>query len=236
MKNMNTMTVLAAGTCAMIAAGGAQAGMVYWNMGTASSTSNNVGNLTVGDLTQGNNNGTTTMISTTSQSSVYSFDLNGTSTPASGSNNAGAAARTGVLATSANGSAYFQFTLTANAGYSGSLTALGFGVRSTSTGPISFTLRSSADSYASDLATASGSANSTWSYKTASLATAASLAEGATVTFRLYGYGGTGSATAGTANWRIDDMTVTATTTAIPAPGAIALLGVAGLVGSRRRR
>jgi MYXO-CTERM domain-containing protein len=210
--------------------------MVYWNMGTASSTSNNVGNLTVGDLTQGNNNGTTTMISTTSQSSVYSFDLNGTSTPASGSNNAGAAARTGVLATSANGSAYFQFTLTANAGYSGSLTALGFGVRSTSTGPISFTLRSSADSYASDLATASGSANSTWSYKTASLATAASLAEGATVTFRLYGYGGTGSATAGTANWRIDDMTVTATTTAIPAPGAIALLGVAGLVGSRRRR
>jgi MYXO-CTERM domain-containing protein len=29
---------------------------------------------------------------------------------------------------------------------------------------------------------------------------------------------------------------LTATTTAVPAPGAIALLGVAGLVGSRRRR
>ena len=236
MKNMNTMTLLAAGTCAMIAASGAQAGMVYWNMGTASPASNNIGNLTVGDLTQGNNNGTTAMITTTSASSVYTFDLNGTSTSASGTSNAGAAARVGALATGASGSAYFQFTLTAGTGYSGSLTAIGFGTRSTGTGPVSFTLRSSADSYASDLATATGSANSTWSYKTASLATAASLAEGATVTFRLYGYGGAGSTTAGTANWRIDDMTVTATTTAVPAPGAIALLGVAGLVGSRRRR
>jgi MYXO-CTERM domain-containing protein len=235
MKNMNTMTLLAAGTCAMIAASGAQAGMVYWNMGTASPTSNNIGNLTVGDLTQGNNNGTTTMITTTSVSSGYTFDLNGTSTSASGTSNAGAAARIGALATGASGSAYFQFTLTAGVGYSGSLTAIGFGTRSTATGPVSFTLRSSADGYASDLATATLS-NTTWSYKTASLATAASLAEGATVTFRLYGYGGVGSASVNTANWRIDDLTLTATTTAIPAPGAIALLGVAGLVGSRRRR
>ena len=235
MKNMNTMSVLAAGTCAMIAASGAQAGMVYWNMGAASPTSNNIGNLTVGDLTQGNNNGTTTMITTTSVSSGYTFDLNGTSTSASGTNNAGAAARIGALDTGANGSAYFQFTLTAGTGYSGSLTAIGFGTRSTSTGPASFTLRSSADGYASDLATATGS-TTTWSYKTASLATAASLAEGATVTFRLYGYGGTGSVQVGTANWRIDDMTVTATTTAVPAPGALALLGVAGLIGARRRR
>jgi MYXO-CTERM domain-containing protein len=235
MKNMNTMTLLAAGTCAMIAASGAQAGMVYWNMGTASSTSNNIGNLTVGDLTQGNNNGTTTMITTSSSSSVYTFDLNGTSTTASGTSNAGAAARIGSLVTGASGSAYFQFTLTAGTGYSGSLTAIGFGTRSTSTGPASFTLRSSADGYASDLATATGS-TTTWSYKTASLATAASLAEGTTVTFRLYGYAGVGSNNANTANWRIDDLTLTATTAAVPAPGAIALLGVAGLVGSRRRR
>ena len=235
MKIMNTMTLLAAGTCAMIAASGAQAGMVYWNMGTASPASNNIVNLTVGDLTQGNNNGTTPMISTSSASSVYTFDLNGTSTSASGTSNAGASARVGALATGASGSAYFQFTLTAGTGYSGSLTAIGFGTRSTGTGPASFTLRSSADGYASDLAAATGS-NTTWSYKTASLVTAASLVEGATVTFRLYGYGGAGSPVAGIANWRIDDMTVTATTTAVPAPGAIALLGVAGLVGSRRRR
>ena len=236
MKTMNKLTLLAAGTSALIAVGGADAGMVYWNMATASATSNNVGHLTVGDLSQGNNNGTTAMISTTTPSVSYSFDLNGTSIFSSGTSNAGAAARTGVLATDTSGSAYFEFTLTVGAGYSGSLTAIGFGTRSTSTGPTSFTLRSSADSYASDLATASGAANTLWSYKTASLTTAASLTAATTVTFRLYGYGGAGSPTAGTANWRIDDLTVTATTAAVPAPGAIALLGVAGLVGARRRR
>ena len=232
----NSMTLLAASACTLIAASGAQAGMVYWNMDTASATSNNVSNLTVGDLTQGNNNGTTTMISTTSPSSGYTFDLNGTSTSASGTNNAGAAARTGVLVTGASGSAYFQFTLTAGAGYTGSLTALGFGTRSTSTGPVSFTLRSSADNYASDLATASGTSTSAWAFKTMTLSSAATLAASTTVTFRLYGYGGTGSASANTANWRIDDMTVTSTTSLVPAPGALAILGVAGLVGARRRR
>jgi MYXO-CTERM domain-containing protein len=209
---------------------------VYWDMGTVSSTSNNVGNLTVGDLTRGNNNGATPMISTSSVSSGYTFNLNGTSTSASGTSNAAAAARTGALTTGANGSAYFQFTLTADAGYSGSLTALGFGTRSTSTAPVSFTLRSSADGYASDLATATGLADGNWSYKTASLTTPASLTAATPVTFRLYGYGGSGSPNINVANWRIDDLTLTATTTAVPAPGAIALLGVAGLVGSRRRR
>ena len=236
MKYMNTMTLLAAGTCAMIAASAAQAGMVYWDMGTASPTSNNVGNLTVGDLTQGNNNGVTVMITQTASSSGYTFDLNGTSTSASGTYIAGAAARTGALVTGESGSAYFQFTLTADAGYSGSLTALGFGTRSTGTAPVSFTLRSSADGYASDLATATSLSNNNWYYKTAPLTTAASLTAATPVTFRLYGYGGSGSPNTNSANWRIDDLTLTATTTAVPAPGAIALLGVAGLVGSRRRR
>ena len=229
------MTLMAAGVCAAVVAQVANAGMVYWNMETASSTSNNISNLTVGSLTQGNNNGTTAMLTTTSPSSVYTFNLNSVTTNYSAANNAGAAARTGVLATGTSGSAYFEFTLTAGAGYTGSLTAIGFGTRSTSTGPISFTLRSSADSYGSDLATASGSTTA-WSYKTASLANAASLGQSTAVTFRLYGYGGTGAPTAGTANWRIDDMTLTGSTAAIPAPGAVALIGLAGLVASRRRR
>jgi len=230
----NTMTLMAAGVCAFVAQV-ANAGMVYWNMETASSTSNNISNLTVGSLTQGNNNGTTTMLTAISVSSVYTFNLNSVTTNYSAANNAGAAARTGVLATGTSGSAYFEFTLTAGAGYTGSLTAIGFGTRATATGPISFTLRSSADSYGSDLATASNTGTA-WSYKTATLTNAASLAASTAVTFRLYGYGGTGSTTAGTANWRIDDMTLTATTAAIPAPGSVALIGLAGLVASRRRR
>ena len=232
----NTMTLMAAGVCAAVVAQAANAGMVYWNMETASSTSNNISNLTVGSLTQGNNFGTTTMLSTTSPSSVYTFNLNGVTTNYSAANNAGAAARTGVLATGTSGSAYFEFTLTAGAGYTGSLTAIGFGTRSTSTGPVSFTLRSSADSYGSDLATASGSTTSTWSYKTATLTNAASLGQSTAVTFRLFGYGGTGTPTSGTANWRIDDMTLTGSTAAIPAPGCVALVGLAGMVASRRRR
>ena len=231
----NTMTLMAAGVCAAVVAQASNAGMVYWNMETASSTSNNISNLTVGSLTQGNNNGTTMMLTSASVSSVYTFNLNGVTTNYSAANNAGAAARTGVLATGTSGSAYFEFTLTAEAGYTGSLTAIGFGTRSTGTGPVSFTLRSSADSYGSDLATASGS-TTTWSYKTATLTNAASLAASTAVTFRLYGYGGVGTVTVSTANWRIDDMTLTGSTAAIPAPGAVALIGLAGLVGSRRRR
>lgn len=43
---------------------------------------------------------------------------------------------------------------------------------------------------------------------------------------------GMNSAYAGTGTWGFDNVTVTA----VPAPGAIALLGLAGLVGTRRRR
>ena len=65
----------------------ALAGMVYWNMDTASCTSNSfgygAGSITVGSLAEGNNNGTTTMLGNTSASSTYTFDLNGTTTSAS---------------------------------------------------------------------------------------------------------------------------------------------------------
>src|SRR5690349_1075417 len=75
---------------------------IGWNFGntapgTASPTTN-VAGITTSDLIQGNNNGTTTFLTTSSASSGY--------TGASGSYNAGLAARIGALNTGASGSAY----------------------------------------------------------------------------------------------------------------------------------
>ena len=203
----------------------ASAGVVYWNMQTASPTSNTLAGVTVGALTQGNNNGTLPpMLSGTSAntSGSYSFLLDGASTAASATNNAQVAARTGALATAANGSAYFQFTVTPTSGPL-EITDVGFGSRSTSTGPQAWTLRSDADAYAADLVTpGSLTSNSTWAFRLAALSSPLTVPQNTTRTFRLYGYAGTGSATAGTANWRIDDLQV------VPEPPAFVLVA-AGL-------
>lgn len=154
-------------------------------------------NLTISNLTQGNNNGTTILLTATSVSSGY--------TGASGTNNAGAAAIAGALTTSANGSAYFEFTITPAAGYYFSLTAISFGSRSTGTGPVNYTFRSSLDSYATDIATGALSSSSTWIlYSNSSISSTSSL--GTPITYRIYGYNGVGSPSAGSANWRIDDL------------------------------
>ncbi len=210
--------------------------MVYWNMQTIGATSNNVAGVTSGDVVQGNNNGTTVLLSTTSVSSGYSFDLNGTSTAASGQSNAGAAARIGVLSTGPGGSAYFQFALSADASTSATFSSFTFGSRSTGTGPVSYVLRSSLDGFESDLCTVgSMSSNGTWGLRSSTLTSAVTFTD-ATVTFRIYGNGGSGSPSANTANWRIDDLALTVSSTVVPAPGAVALLGLAGLVAGRRRR
>lgn len=210
------------------------AGPIYWNMATAAPTSNNLASVTVGDLTQGNNNGTTPMLSSTSAnlSSSYSFLLNGVTTNASTGNNAQAAARSGALATGAAGSAYFQFTITPAAGSLG-ITNIGFGSRSTSTGPQAWTLRSDADSYASDLVTAGAlTANSTWAYRTVALTSPLTIPQNTARTFRIYGYNGTGSPGTNIANWRIDDLQI------VPEPSAVVLLatGLGGLTHLIRRR
>ncbi|MFM1935595.1 MAG: putative adhesin, partial [Planctomycetota bacterium] len=68
------------------------------------------------------------------------------------------------------------------------------------------------------------------SYSVKTLATLSALDGAATAYLRVTFDGATSS----TGNNRLDNMQFNAV--AIPAPGAIALLGVAGLVGSRRRR
>ncbi|MEN9686638.1 MAG: hypothetical protein RLZZ28_2424, partial [Bacteroidota bacterium] len=176
---------------------------IGWNFsaGTAVPSNSTVTNLGSSDLVQGNNNGTTTFITSSSVSSGY--------TGASGTFNAGLAARTLALNTAASGSAYIEFTVTPSAGYSALVTGINFGCRSTSTGPQAYTIRTNLDNYTADIATGSISNNSAWSLKTnAGLNIAGGLSQA--ITIRIYGYNGTGTASAGTANFRFDDLSVTA--------------------------
>jgi hypothetical protein len=170
--------------------------LATWNFTANVSPTNVPTNITISDLVQGNNNGTTTILSSASSS-----DYSG----ASGTNNAGAAAKAGALVTGASGSAYFEFTITPAAAYYFTLSSISFGARSTGTGPQAYTLRSNLDNYASDIATGSFSNNSTWSLKTnASINSSSTI--GTPNTYRIYGYNGTGSPAVNTANWRIDDL------------------------------
>lgn len=196
-----------------LVSGPAVAQALVWNFGTdaanPSPSSDTVGHATAGDVSQGNNNGTTALLTTVSASGGYAG--------ASGQFNAGAAARTGALNTDANGSAYFAFTVTPDPGYTLVVTAIAFGTRSTPTGPQAYTLRGSLDGYASDLATGAIVTNSSWALKQNTLAVTSTVAD-ASITFRLYGHDGVGNANAGTANWRIDDLMV-----AVPPPALVAL-------------
>ena len=177
-----------------------------WNFGTASPNPNPsaglpVSGLTVSAISQGNNNGVTELLTTTSASSGY--------TGASGTYNAGAAARIGSLNTAAGGSAYFEFTLSPQNGRSVTVSQISFGARSTTTGPQAYAIRSSKNNYATNYAEGTIANNSSWSLKQSNLSIEG--AENEVIVIRIYGYDGSGSASANTANWRIDDLAVTVT-------------------------
>jgi len=176
-----------------------EAQTIAWNFtaGTATASTTSPSIAAVSDLVQGNNNGTTTFITSTSPSSGYAG--------VSGTNNAGLAARIGAINIAASGSAFVEFTLTPVSGQSVKLTAISFGTRSTGTGPQAYTLRSSLDAYASDIATGTIPNTSAWVLKSNSGLTTTSGVS-TPITFRIYGYNGTGSPAAGTANWRLDDI------------------------------
>jgi hypothetical protein len=171
-------------------------------------------NVSASAVSQGNNNGMTLLLSMTSASGGY--------VGASSNYNAAAAARVGALNTCSNGSAYFEFTLTPDAGWGVGLTDLSFGTRSTPSGPQAFCLRSSQNNYASDLAVGTLGNDSSWDFKNVAPAFFSSV-PGSAVTFRIYGFNGTGNAAANTANWRIDDLAVEAVATVpgMPSPPVI---------------
>ena len=196
---------------------------VVWGFATATPTSGLPGDVSGGTVTQGSNNGTLTMLAATSASGTY--------TGATSGNNAGLAARPGALdKTATTGSAYFEFLLNPVAGKALTVQAISFGSRSTSTGPQAYDIFTSVDNFATRVATGTLTNTSAWALQSPAMTTVTG-GIGSTVTVRLFGYNGTGNATASTANWRIDDLKVTVAT-ATPAPVAPAVASVGPVAGA----
>jgi len=128
---------------------------------------------------------------------------------------------------------YFQFTITPNANERVSITSINLGYRTSSTsGPNALAVKSSADGYTSSLAVGSlTNADTSWH----SLgATSVTLTFTSATTFRIYASG----AATNTPTWRMDDLTINGSVSAIPEPSTYAL-GVSTLVflaALRRRR
>src|SRR5882724_3092902 len=158
---------------------------------------------------------------------INSTSATGTYPGASQGNNAGAAVRVGATlitdTTGSLGSACFTFTLTPVPGSAITLSQIVFGSRSTGTGPTTYDIRTNLDNYAATAATATLNPGGigAWALVT-SPALGLTGASDQVVTVRIYGFGGSGSASAGTANWRIDDLAVTATASASTAPTILA--------------
>ncbi len=171
---------------------------ITWDMSTSVVTSGVPAGYTVSNISQGNNNGTTTLITGASASIGYAG--------ASGGNNAGAATFTGLLNIAT--STYFEFTITPPATTACFLNAIQFGSRSTASGPQNLSIRTSLDSYASNIAAVPVSNNSTWTLL-APAVLPINGGYGASITVRIYGSDGTGMVAINSANWRIDDLQVT---------------------------
>lgn len=194
-----------------------------WNFTTDTIAVSTIPNISSSGFSRGNNNGTTALLSTTSASTGY--------TGSSGTNNIGAATRTGALNIAANGSAYFEITLTPASGYTLIINGLSFGSRSTGTGPRNYTLLTSKDSFATNAITPDTLlANSTWALRTAVFPS--NIVSAVPITLRIYGYNGVGNPASGTANWRLDDITFigSATTgTVSTGPSSVSNLTLTGI-------
>jgi hypothetical protein len=101
---------------------------------------------------------------------------------------------------------YFEFTLTPDSGFAATLTSLVFDERRSGTGPRDIAVRSSLDSFATDIITFNVPDNTSTREQTVSLGSSFEDLEGDT-TFRIYGYNAEG----GTGTWRIDNVVLSGT-------------------------
>jgi len=101
---------------------------------------------------------------------------------------------------------YFEFTLTPDSGFAATLTSLVFDERRSGTGPRDIAVRSSLDSFATDIITFNVPDNTSTREQTVSLGSSFEDLEGDT-TFRIYGYNAEG----GAGTWRIDNVVLSGT-------------------------
>lgn len=168
--------------------------IISWDFGNTDSTSFpsvTTANVFASNLTAKNNNGTTPLVTNASASTGY--------TGASGNYNAGAAVT--VQTFNQSTSTFFESTLTPAPGFSVTINAINFGSRSTSTGPQKYSIRSSLNSFSSDIITGDLPADGTWNFRQNNL----SISNTNTITIRIYGFGGTGRSSV---NWRLDDLSL----------------------------
>lgn len=139
-----------------------------------------------------------------------------------------------TTSTSLDANDYFEFTITPSSGYQLSLTSLTLDERRSLTGIRSWAVRSSSNNFGSDLGNFSVPDNDLT--RTGQSTSLNSLTDITTaLTFRIYGY----SSEAGGGTWRIDNVTLNGSISAIPEPSTYAVIfGIVALAGAiiQRRR
>lgn len=219
---------IACGICLLALAPALQAQVIIYNFGTTTNSvvpsTDTIDNMTGSNVSNANVSSFGT--STTNPSSGY--------TGASGDYNY-------ALNTTAGGafnittSSYYTFTLTPSTGYAVQLNSIQFGFRiaNLDSTPTNYAILTSADGYASTLATGSFAKGTSWSLYTPTISTVTTSINTA-LTIRIYVWGSNGDANTG--GVRLDDLQVSAQ--AIPEPSAVALLAISGvtLLTLRRRK
>jgi hypothetical protein len=112
---------------------------------------------------------------------------------------------------------YAEYQITAKAGFNLTVTGFTFTSRISSSGPDKFSIRSSNDTYASDLLT--GTSTGSCAAKGGAFGTSISVSAGNSLTIRIYGYSATS-----TGNMRMDDVTITGTSVAATADTLISFV------------
>jgi hypothetical protein len=138
-----------------------------------------------------------------------------TTAGASGGANAGVACK--VQATNLATNSYFEFVVAPECAYGLMLNGLSFASRSTGTGPTTIQIATSADNFATAIATYSVGALNAWANNISPVFSPVSLSNSDSMKIRIYGSNGTGSGGSGAINWRIDDIKLNIGTIAVPA-------------------